>query len=277
MTEITAADSIYFSFREVGLILLLAVLAALSGAVVPSVLFPEGMISAFVYNMLGLPGPGAGVLIFGGILCFWLLAGLILVKKPGTVIAISVAIVAFDLLFGNQGIILQTMDVLVIVAIIIEMICLLPVENDSWKNILPVLLVLLGLAALIIPLSGHATMGEADNAVTRFPLMYYTFGILGLIFAFICYRYPVRYLLAAGLANMYYMMHFWLFWGTGFASRFPPDPLMIPVLLLVALLGGIISATVASGGRSVSPEVSRAGKSGSGRSMRNIYHDRYVK
>jgi hypothetical protein len=77
--------------------------------------------------------------------------------------------------------------------------------------------------------------------------MYYCFGILGLFYAFICYRYPVRYLLAAGIANMYYMLHFWLFWGTGFASRFPPDPFMIPVLLLVALLGGIIPATVASG------------------------------
>jgi hypothetical protein len=46
---------------------------------------------------------------------------------------------------------------------------------------------------------------------------------------------------------MYYMLHFWLFWGSDFAARFPPDPVMIPVLFLVALLGGVISAAAAYG------------------------------
>jgi len=81
------SDTIYFTLREMGLILILSVIAAITGALVPSWLFPEGRISDFVYGTLGLPGPGAGVLIFGSILCFWLLVGLILVKKPGTGLA----------------------------------------------------------------------------------------------------------------------------------------------------------------------------------------------
>jgi hypothetical protein len=243
MTGTTVVDSVYFSFREIGIILLLAVLAALSGAAVPSVLFPEGTISDLVYHTLGLPGPGAGVLIFGGILCFWLLAGLILVKKPGTAVAISVAIIAFDLLFGNQVILLQTMGVLVIVAIIIEAVNLVPADGKFWKNILPVCLAGLGMITLALALLGKATLGEADIPVAGFPFTYWISGILGLGCGFICYRYPVRDLLAAGIANMYYMLHFWLFWGTGFASRFPPDLTAIPVLLLVALLGGAISAS----------------------------------
>jgi hypothetical protein len=247
MRETGSSDTIYFNLKELGLILLLSVLAAVSGALVPSYLFPEGTISDFVYATLGLPGPGAGVLVFGSILCFWLLVGLILVKKPGTAVAMAVAIIAFDLLFGNQVVVLQIMDVLLFVALIIEAICLLPADRQPWKNILPVCLAGLGLVTLALALFGQAKQGEADIAVTQFPLVYYIFGILGLCYALICYRYPVKYLLAAGIANMYYILHFWLFWGDGFASRFPPDPAMIPVLLLVVLLGGVLSASMAYG------------------------------
>ena len=247
MTESATPDTLYFSFREAGLILVLGVLATLSGAAVPSMLFPEGRISDFVYSTLGLPGPGAGVLVFGGILCFWLIAGLILVKKPGTGVAIAVVIIASDLLFGNQVVFLQVMDVLLFVALIIEAVCLLPVNNKPGKYILPVSLSGLGLVTLALALLGLAKQGESDIPVVQFPVWYYIFGMLGLFFAWVCYRYPVKYLLAAGIASMYYMLHFWLFWGDGFAMRFPPDLAMIPVLLLVALLGGILSASLAYG------------------------------
>jgi len=246
MTE-SGNGGIYFSLRELVLLLILSVLAALSGAVVPSVLFPEGTVSDIVYSTLGLPGPGAGVFIFGGILCFWLLAGLIIVRKPGTAVAMSMVIIAYDLILGNQTVILQTMDVILFVAIIIEAICLFPVEREPWKNVFPVLLIVLGLATVSIALVGQAKMGEVDSAVARFPWAYYGFGLLGIFYAIICWRYPVKYLIAAGIANMYYMVHFWLFWGTGFAARFPPDPAMIPVLLLVAALGGLIAASAAYG------------------------------
>lgn len=245
MSGTGTADTIYFSFRELGLIFLLSVLAALSGALVPSYLFPEDRISGFVYGVLGLPGPGAGVLLFGGILCFWLLIGLILVKKPGTAVAMAAVIIAIDLLFGNQMVIIQVIDVLLFVAIIIEAICLIPHDGRFWKNILPVCLAGLSLGTLALALVGQAKQGESDIAVVHFPVIYYIFGILGLCCAVISYRYPVRYLLAAGVANMYYMVHFWLFWGDGFASRFPPVPAMIPVLLFVGLLGGVLFASVA--------------------------------
>jgi hypothetical protein len=247
MGETKNSDTIYFNLGEVGLIILLSVIAAVSGALVPSWLFPEGRISDFVYGTLGLPGPGAGVLIFGGILCFWLLVGLILVKKPGTAVAMAAAIIAFDLLFGNQVVIIQIMDVLLVVALIIEVGCLTPVERGPWRNILPVCLAGLGFVTLALALFGQATQGEADIPVIGFPVIFCIIGIMGLCSAFISYRYPVRYLAAAGIANMYYMLHFWLFWGDGFASRFPPHVAMVPVLLLVALLGGILFATAAYG------------------------------
>jgi hypothetical protein len=247
MTESDPENSIYFNLKELGIILVLSLLAAVSGALVPSVLFPEGRISDIVYGTLKLPGPGAGVLIFGGILCFWLLLGLILVKKPGTAAAMSMVLIAFDLLFGSQTVIIQSLDVLFIVAIIIEAVCLIPVERMPWKNILPFCLAVLSLMTLVLMLLGQAKQGETDIPLAQFPMVYCIFGLLGLCFAFICYRYPVNYLVAAGLANMYYMLHFWLFWGDGFASRFPPDLAMVPVLLLVALLGGVISASAAYG------------------------------
>jgi hypothetical protein len=247
MTETGNIGTVYFNFRELGLILLLSVLAAVSGALVPSYLFPEGRISDFVYGVLGLPGPGAGVLIFGGILCFWLIVGLILVKKPGTAVVISVMIIAFDLLFGQQAVTIQVLDVLLVVALIIEAVCLLPFDRKPWKNILPFCLAGLSVVTLALALLGEARLGEADTPVPHFPILYCTFGILGLCCAVICYRYPVKYLIAAGIANMYYMLHFWLFWGDGFASRFPPVPGTIPVLFLVALLGGILFASTAYG------------------------------
>jgi hypothetical protein len=240
-------DGIYFSPKEIGIILALSALAAISGALVPSILFPENRISDIVYNVLHLPGPGAGVMIFGGILCFWLLLGIILVKKPGTAAAMSVILVAIDLLFGNQAIVFQSLDVLIIVALIIEAFCLLRIDRYHASGILVILLAALGTATLVIALRGLATQGEDNIPLAQFPTAYYIFGILGLCYAFICYRYPVKYLVAAGLANMYYMLHFWLFWGGGFASRFPPDLTMVPVLLLVALLGGVLFASAAYG------------------------------
>lgn len=247
MTGSGAADTIYFSFRDLGLIILLSVLAALSGALVPSYLFPEGRISDFVYGVLHLPGPGAGVLIFGGILCFWLILGLILVKKPGTAVAMAIALIAFDLLFGNQTVIIQRLDALLFVAILIEMVCLLPLDRKPLNDVLPIILGGLSIVTLTVTLIGQAKQGESDILFSQFPGTFYVFGILGVGCAILCHRYPVRYLTAAGIANMYYMLHFWLFWGTGFVSRFPPDPAMIPVLLLVALVGGVVFASAGYG------------------------------
>ena len=247
MTEDNSGDGIYFSPKEIGIILALSILAALSGALVPSGLFPEDRMSNIVYNGLHLPGPGAGVMIFGSILCFWLLLGLIIVKKPGTAAAMAVVLVAVDLLFGNQAIVLQSVDVLVFVAIIIEVLHLVPVNRYHGEQIMPLIFIALSAATVLVALACLATQGETDGAVTQFPGVYYAAGFLGFLWAYIIYRFPVRYLVAAGVANMYYMLHFWLFWGAGIATRFPPDPVMVPVLLLVALLGGVIAASAAYG------------------------------
>ena len=103
------------------------------------------------------------------------------------------------------------------------------------EYLLPACLLVFGITTLAVAILGFATTGEMDTAVTGISWSYYFSGVLGLVCAFICYRYPVRYLLAAGLASMYYMLHFWLFWGSGFAAAVPPDPVMMPVLFLVAL------------------------------------------
>ena len=58
MPENGSGDGIYFSLKEIGLILTLSALAALTGALVPLYFFPEGLLSEYVYGMLELPGPG---------------------------------------------------------------------------------------------------------------------------------------------------------------------------------------------------------------------------
>lgn len=245
MTDQIAENTLYFTLRELGVILLIALLAAVSGALVPSWLFPEGTVSTIVYGWLGLPGPGAGVLIFGSILCFWLLAGRILVGKPGTAATIAIAIIAIDLLFGSQTVLVQVLDVILIVAVIIEAVLLLPAVPRSWNRVLPAALAALSLYTLVIAAAGMAAAGEADAAVSGIPYGYYLFGIAGLCIAAGTSRIPPEFTLAAGIANLYYLLHFWLFWGSSFAGRFPPDPAMIPVLLLVALAGGVVAAAAA--------------------------------
>lgn len=247
MPEELSGEGIYFSLKEIGIILVLSVLAALTGALVPSYLFPEGTISAYMYGALALPGPGAGVFVFGSILCFWLLAGLIIVKKPGTAVAMATVLVAFDLLFGNQVVIIQSLDVLFIVALIIEAVCHFMPKDTVGDYILPVIFAALSALTFGIALLGLAKHGEENLPLAQFPMAYYAFALMGLCCAVLCYRYPWKYFFAAGFANMYYLLHFWLFWGDDFASRFPSDPAMIPVLFLVVLVGGIIAALAAQG------------------------------
>jgi len=242
-----SGEGIYFNLKEIGLILGLSVLAALTGALVHSYLFPEGTISAYMYGILELPGPGAGVLVFGSILCFWLLAGLILVKKPGTAVAMATVLVAIDLLFGIQAVIIQSLDVLFIVAIIIDAVCHFMPKHSAVDRWFPLFLAALSIITIGIAVTGYAKQGEGNLPLTQFPVVYGIFAILGIGLAIVCFRYPGKYFVAAGIASVYDLLHFWLFWGNDFASRFPPDPLMIPVLLLVVLVGGGIAAAAAYG------------------------------
>ena len=194
-----------------------------------------------------LPGPGAGVLVFGSILCFWLLLGLILVKKPGTAAAMAMVLIAIDLLFGNQAVIIQSLDVLFIVAIIIEAVCLFTAADPSWKYLLPLVLIMLSLVTLGIALLGLAKQGENDIPLVQFPTVYYVFGILGFCYAVICYRHPGKVLCRSRSCQYVLSAAFLALLGRWFCITVSPGSRHVAVLFLVALLGGIISASTVYG------------------------------
>jgi|WetSurMetagenome_2_1015567.scaffolds.fasta_scaffold07111_6 hypothetical protein len=237
----------YFSFKELGIMALLAFLEMLTGTFALQYFLSGTDTSGFVYGALGLPGPGAGVLVFGSILCFWLMLGLLAVKKTGTAIVLSVMVMAFDLTIGGQIITLQSLDVILIAAVIIEVLALLPSNKSPVNSTMPVLMAVLGVFTLGLAVTGQARMGEEGVPVAGFPIGYVTIGTVALCYALICYRYPVTWFAAGACANMYYVLHFWLFWGTSFAGRFPVSPELIPVLFCVAAVGGVIAATGAYG------------------------------
>jgi len=166
-------------------------------------------------------------------------------KKPGTAIVISLLVIAIDLLVGQQAVSIHAIDVVLFVAIIVEILAVLPLEAAPWKHIVPVVLAILGAITLFLFITGQAKMGENGAAATAFPLGYVVIGMISLCYAVICYRYPVKYLSACAIANMYYILHFWLFWGASFGARFPVSLDIIPVLLCVAAVGGVVFATVA--------------------------------
>jgi hypothetical protein len=246
MSDTRKTPTGFFSFPELGFMGLLAILAVVSGTYGPQYLLPGGSTSGFVYSFLNLPGPGAGVLIFGGITCFWLILALIILKKPWTAIVVSIIIIAMNLLIAEE-LNFATLDVILVVALIIEGLCLLPVDRKPWSSLIPILLVILGLITLMVLVVGQAKTGEDGALATGFSPGYAFFGILSLVFALICYRYPSRYLVAGGIANIYYLLHFWLFWGEDGGTRFPVSLDIIPVLVLVALTGGILFSMVACG------------------------------
>ena len=114
----------------------------------------------------------------------------------------AIILIAIDLMAGSQALVIQTLDVLLFVALIIEAIGMVPVERRPWSCLLPACLLIFGITTLAVAILGFATTGEMDTAVTGISWSYYFSGILGLVCAFICCRYQVRYLLAAGLASM---------------------------------------------------------------------------
>ena len=242
----------YFSFREWIIIVSLAILAVLTGVYAPTYLLPGGSVPTLMHAVMKLPGPGAGIMVFGGTLCFSLVLGLLLIKKPGTAVTMSLLIIAIDLLVGKQPVSavslnLHSLDVILFVAILIEILALLSWEKAPLKYIMPILLGGLGAITFYLFFTGQAKMGESGAMATVFPLGYVIIAMVALCYAIICYRYPVKYLAVCVIANMYYILHFWLFFGKSFATRFPAAPDIILVLLCVAAVGGVIFATAAYG------------------------------
>src|SRR5208283_1689364 len=90
-------EPVYFSLKELGQIVLLALLVVVTGIFVPQYLLSGEAAPGFVNGVLNLPGPGAGIPIFGASACFFLVLGMVVVKKPWTAIITSVFIIAFTL------------------------------------------------------------------------------------------------------------------------------------------------------------------------------------
>jgi hypothetical protein len=238
----------YYSPQDWGIIVVLAVLAFLSSSFGLAYILPGGGGSSFVHGFLKLPGPGAGIFISSAFICLWFVLGLLLIKKTGTAIVMAILMVAFALVLGllMKGNI-RIDYLLVLVAIIIEVAGLLPLEKKPWKYIFPSIVGVLGIITLALMLTGNAKMGENGAAATVFPLGYAVTGILALCLAVICYYYPMKYVVGAGFAEMFYIAFCWLFNGkSGFATWVPVTP-AIPALLTFALVCGSVMAAIAYG------------------------------
>ena len=233
---------LYFTIRELLIIAFLALLAVLTGTFAPKYLHlgDGGIVPTITHGILKLPGPGTGLMIFGGALCFCLVLGLMLIKKPWTAVVMSVLIIAIDLLIGQETVSaiplnIHSLDVILFIAIIIEVLAMLSWEKPPLKYGVPVILAGLGAITLFVYLSGQDKIG------------YVIIAILAFCFALIFYRYPVKYLAACAIANMYYILHFWIFCGDSVAARFPATPILIPVILCAGIVGGVLFATAAYG------------------------------
>ena len=98
----------YFTWQDLVIILVLAVLAFLTGNFGLNYVLPGGPGSGFVHGFLKLPGPGTGIFNVSAFTCLWLVLGLLIIKKPGTALLIVVLIMIFGLAFslamgGHQG------------------------------------------------------------------------------------------------------------------------------------------------------------------------------
>ncbi|MGA2917444.1 hypothetical protein [Methanoregula sp.] len=239
----------YFSPQELGIIIALAVIAFLTSSFGLSHLLPGGSAPGLVHAFLKLPGPGAGIFIASAFTCLWLVLGILITKKPGTVILMSVLIVLFSLALSLAKVGNVRLDYLALmVAIIIECAGLLPLEQKPWKFIFPSLLSIMGIITLALMLTNNAKMGENGAAANVFPLGYAVSGILAIALGVILWSYPsAKYIIGAGCAEVFYIVFSWAFNGkSGFFSWAPVAP-AIPALITFAFVCGAFMAALAYG------------------------------
>ena len=252
----------YFTLHDLIIIAALAVLAFLTSTYGLSYILPGGPGGGFAHGFLKLPGPGAGIFITSAFICLWLVLGLLMTKKPGAAIGIVILITIITLVVSliMRGIFLhknpenaeysfalEAQTLLILVAFIIEGAGLLPLEKKPWQYIFPPFIGIMGIITLALMLTGNAKMGENGVAANVFPLGYAVVGILAILLAVICYSYPMKYVVGAGLAEVFYIVFCWLFNGkSGFATWLPVTP-AIPPLLTFALVFGSLMAAIAYG------------------------------
>ena len=252
----------YFTLSEWIIIISIAAVASLIYVFGFPSLLPGGDSSTFAHGFLKMPGPGAGIVVASGYLCFWMILGAIRIKKSGTAILILLMIAAMlnsaKLVYTIQTVgNLCDFFILVLMigmALILELMVVLPLENKPWRFIFPSILGILGLVTLILMITGNAKMGEDGITATFFPLGYAASGIFALGFSIICFSYPTaRYIVGAGIAQMFFISFAWMFRGmTGFAGKsgfasWAPVPLAVPALLTFACACGAVMAALAYG------------------------------
>jgi hypothetical protein len=87
----------YFTRQDLLIIVALAVIAFLTSSFGLSHVLPGGSAPGLVHAFLKLPGPGAGIFIASAFTCLWLVLGILITKKPGTVILMALLILVFSL------------------------------------------------------------------------------------------------------------------------------------------------------------------------------------
>ncbi len=276
----------YFTRQDLLIIVALAVIAFLTSSFGLSHVLPGGSAPGLVHAFLKLPGPGAGIFIASAFTCLWFVLGILITKKPGTVILMALLIIVFSLVFslamsgfgghgghattGNRGYAttgnLSTpggaaegaptgggqpirFDYLaLVVAIIIECAGLLALEKKPWKYLFPTLLTIMGIITLALWLTGNAKMGENGAAATVFPLGYVVSGILAIAIGILLYSYPsAKYIIGAGCAEVFYIVFCWAFNGKSGFFSWAPVALAIPALITFAFVCGAIMAAIAYG------------------------------
>jgi hypothetical protein len=235
----------YFSPKEWGIIVLLSVLTVIIGTVLPRYLVADGkgIMPAFVHGILKFPSPSAGFIVFGGLLCFWFILGLLLIRKPWTAIVMSILVMAIDFLIGQQPVPitptnLHSLDAIMLVAIIIEILTLFSWEKSPLKYVMPVILAGFGAIILFV----YFTVSGQDR------IGYVLIAILAFGYAVVCYQHPLKFLAAGTIASMCYLGHFWIFFSASVKTlNWSPTMDITLVHLCIVAVGGALFATVAYG------------------------------
>ena len=250
----------YYSRQEWGIIVLLAIVAFATSSDGLKYILPGGPGGGFVHGFLKLPGPGTGIFITSAFICVWLVLGLLLIKKPGTAIAIAILIEVIMLVLGlvmsghshraigesaEYTMSFEAPLLLFLVAIIIDGAGFLPLEKKPWQYIFPPFIGIMGIITLALWLTGNAKMGENGAAATVFPLGYVVTGIIALGLTVICWFYPMKYLVGAGCAEMFYIAFCWTFNGKSGLFTWAPVTPAIPTLLTFACVCGAVMALLA--------------------------------